>query len=154
MMFIDYAPSDDPLIPCEMRLWHGESVTVFVHPREWKKVSMIRLVPMVISSCGVTFTSQVMECSEHFRIAMVDSVTPRDFDVPTHGDYAAEARIDWPLAIPDLLRSGLDASPELLAAWKSLSCDEMRTHIKFILRAHRPGVIAERQLAVLHSLSA
>jgi hypothetical protein len=104
---------------------------------------------MVLSSCGITFICVVVDAGEHYRIGMVKSVSPRDFGLPTHGDYAATARIDWPEAIPELLRMGLDNSPDLLAAWRSLSCQEMRTHISFIRRACRPGVIAERQLAVL-----
>jgi len=153
-MLIDYAPADDPVIPCEVRLWEARSVIVFVHPREWKKVSINMGVPMVISSCGITFTCLVASCGEHFRIGHVESVSPKDFGVPMHGDYSGTARIDWPSAIPDLLRSGLDNSSPLLTAWKSLSSQEMRTHLSFILRARRPGVIAERQLALLRSLSA
>jgi len=152
-MSIDYAPSDDTIIPCEVRLWQARSVTVFVHPREWKKVSIIMGVPMVVSSCGITFTCMVADCGEHYRMGMVDSVSPQDFGVPTHGDYPATARIDWPSAIPDLLRSGLEGSPQLLSTWRSLSSAEMRSHLAYILRARRAGVIVERQLAVLRSLS-
>ena len=108
---------------------------------------------MVISSCGLIFTSVVMDAQEHFRIGMVDSVRPQDFGVPTHGDYPGTARIDWPAAMPELVRMGLDNSTDLLAAWRSLSCQEMRTHISFTRRASRPGVIAERQLAILRSLA-
>ena len=148
-MCTDYAPADDPVIQCEVRLWEGKSVTVFVHPREWKRVAINLGVPMVISSCGITFTCMVANAGEHFRLGMVESVTPQDFGVATHGDYAATARIDWAAAIPELLRMGLDGSPHLLAAWRSLSCQEMRAHISYVFRARRPGVVAERQLAIL-----
>jgi len=152
-MCTDYAPSDDPVIQCDVRLWQGESVTVFIHPREWKRVVMNLGVPMVISSCGITFPCLVGNPGEHYSVGMVEIVRPQDFGVPTHGDYAGTARIDWPEAIPELLRMGLDGSPDLLAAWRSLSCQQMRAHISYVRRARRPGVIAERQLAILRLLA-
>jgi len=108
---------------------------------------------MLVSSCGVTFSCRVESCGEHYRIGRPKTVTPSEFGVPVHGDYPGTARIDWETAIPDILQTGLEQAPELLGVWRSLSCQEMRAHLSQIFRAQRPGVIAERQFAVLRALS-
>ena len=136
-----------------MRLWQNESIVVFVHPREWKKISIIRWVPVVVTSRGVTFTCQLGNGGEFYSCSASIDLNPKVFGVPTHGDYPATARIDWPSATPDLLRTGLDSDPKLLASWKSLSSSEVRSRLAFILRARRTDVIEKRQLAMLRSIS-
>lgn len=151
-MHFDFSPADDPEIPCEVRLWEGRSVTVFVHPRYWKSISIWKGVPLVVSSCGQTFSCVIANVGEPYRMSLSIDLSPSVFGVPTPGDFPGSARIDWPLAIPDLLRTGLEGSPELMDAWKSLSCGEMRSRLSHILLARRPGVIAERELLLLRQL--
>lgn len=150
----NFAPSDDPEVYCEVRLWEGKTVVVFVHPRVWSSVSMYSGTPMLISCCGTEFRCVVECCQEHLRSGQPKDVTPADFDVYSlHADYDGTARIDWPTAIPDLVRSGLESSPSCLAQWQSLSCRQMREQISHILRARRPGVVLERQMQLPQQLS-
>lgn len=148
-----FAPQDDPTIPCKVRLWQGGSVHAFVHPRDWSKVSFGGICPMIVTCLGVTFPCQVMSGGEHYRSGWARDLDPTVFGVPTHGDYPATACIDWPAAIPDILRQGLEQSPTLHAAWRRLSCDQMRAHLARINRAQKPSTQTERQLAVLNALS-
>ena len=150
---MDFPPSDDPLIDCQVRLWKGESVCVFVHPREWKKVSITDGVPMSITCCGVTFHCRVSHIGEHYKIGMPKHVDPRVFGVPTHGDYPATARIDWADALPAILKSSLESSEGLDFAWRSLPCEEMRSRLSHVFRARTPGTVLEREFQLLRKLS-
>ena len=148
----NFAPEDDPVIPCEVRLWYGKDIVVFVHPSEWKKVSITGGTPMVVSFHDVTFPCRISGGAEFYSFGTPKTVVPSDFGVPTHGDYPATARIDWPLAIPDILRTGLEQTSELAAGWQSLPCQEIRKQLSTIFRARRPDEIANRQLALLRQL--
>jgi hypothetical protein len=148
------APRDDPKIACRVRLWHGESVTVCVHPREWKCVAITGGTRMLVSCCGLVFPSEIRNCGEHYRYGRPSGVRPLDFGVPTHGDYEATARIDWELAIPDVLREGLERWADALETWQSLSCEQMRKELSFVFRAQSAGTTTERQLTLLNRLKA
>ena len=153
MMPIDVSPTDDPEIPCEMRLWTGTHIVVFVHPRKWKQVAIVDGTPMFVTSCGKTFRCRIRNVGEHHRSGSPEDIHATDFGVHAHADYPATARIDWLLAVPELFKQGLEDSAELTQVWRSLSSDEMRAHLSHIFRARRPGVMAERQFALLRRLS-
>jgi hypothetical protein len=150
---MDLSPIDDPVVQCEVRLWFDQRVTVFVNPRNWRQISITGRMPLLISSCGVTFSCVVASCGEHHRSGSPKDIGSDDFGVETLGDYPGLARIDWPAALPDLLLARLEESPELLATWQTLSCQEMRTRLSFVLRARNPGTVAARQLALLRRLT-
>lgn len=152
-MLRDFFPISDPSIPCEVRLWQHETVVVFVHPRDWKTVSIVGGVSMIIVSCGTTFPCKIFSGGEYFKIGLPKQIHPEQFDVYGHGDYPGIARVDWPTAIPDLLKQKLLESDQLLESWRTLTHVEMRTQLSFINRARNTNSITERQLVVVSKLS-
>jgi hypothetical protein len=147
------APTDDVVIPCEVRLWEERSVTVFVHPREWARVSLWGGVPMWVTCHGVDFACEVFSGGEFYRSGNPKDLHPRDFDLPGHGDYAAQARIDWDEAIPDLVLAGIRSDPKLAERWKLLPLDEMRSRLNYVLRANKASSRTERSLNLLAELA-
>ncbi len=107
---------------------------------------------MVVSCHAVEFPCVISSWGEFYRSGRPDSVKPSDFGVPVHGDYPATARIDWHEAIPDVLRAGLESSADSSIVWNSLSSQEMRKYLSFILRARKQSIVLERQLEVLRQI--
>ena len=147
-----FAPVDDVAIECEVRLWQGESIHVFVHPREWAKISLYGGVPLSVTCHGVDFHCFVMSCGEFYRSGTPSDVVPSDFDLPGHGDYPATARIDWEKAIPAMVVSGFEKDQALVKGWKSLPLSEMRTRLSRVLRAQKSSTHIERSLELLRDL--
>jgi len=146
------APHDDVVIPCEVRLWESRSVTVFVHPREWFKVSLRDGVPMRVRCHGVEFACEIWSFGEFYRSGTPKGVIPADFGLPGHGDYEAEAWIDWDEAISELVAAGLTRDPKIAERWRSLPLEEARRRLNEVLRARKPSVRAERSLKLLADL--
>lgn len=153
MPWSNLEPADDPTIPCEVRLWRAAQVYVFIHPRDWKKVSVVGGTWMWITCEEARFTCRVASVGEHFRLGEPKDISPHAFGVPTHGDYPATASINWAATIPDLVKAALDDSAELCDAWAALSCEEMRSSLSHIFRARNLGAIADRQLALIRKMS-
>lgn len=149
----ELAPSDDPEISCEVRLWKGEKVLVFVFPKEWKEISITGGTPVIVTCNGVSFNCRVKNCGEHFRLGLPKSVKPSDFQLPTHGDYPATARIDWISAMPEAVMVELSHSRKLQVAWLKLSSAEMRARLSHIYRARTEHAIKSREVEVLKDLS-
>ena len=148
----DFAPSDDRSVECFVNFW-GHHVTVTIHPTDWKQVSIRGKLPMIIAAADEVFSCSVRNAGEHYRQGTPDSMQRKDFKVPTDRGYAGWARIDWAQYLPELLLSRLEEDPALLTAWKSLTFDEMRQRLSFILRARTTGAIADRQLSFLKELA-
>lgn len=104
---------------------------------------------------SVSWSRILLRSGERWRVLPFGHAQRREsrrLRPPGHGDYEAEASIDWDEAIPDLVAAGLTRDPKLAERWRSLPLVEARRRLNEVLRARKPSVRAERSLKLLADL--
>lgn len=108
---------------------------------------------MRVRCSGLEFGCLVANAGEFYRLAMPKDISPTAFNVPGHGDYAAEAWIDWDEAIPEPIATGLRRDPSLAEKWRARPLTEIRRCLNRVLRAQKLSQRVERSLRLLAELT-
>lgn len=147
------APADDPVVIAEIRFWTRDSAPiVFVRPDEYRKITVWGGVECWGNYLGTAFEVDLGPSGEFHRIGMMHGKRLVDFPGAVVGDFPVKIRVDWARALPEELLTALRFSPPHLAAWRALSCPEMREQLTHIRRARRPAVRTDRTLALVDRL--
>jgi hypothetical protein len=151
-------PDSDPTVKCFLRVWLCKwtgkiSYHVFMHPEEWRGISLWYGTPMHIRCGQFKFPSLVAGGGEYFSWGLVESPEEVGFDLVS-GDHDPVARVDWDAALPELVRDELMRDEQLLAAWKRQPVETIREQINVVRRARKASVQMDRQLALIAELRA
>ncbi|MBI5705614.1 MAG: hypothetical protein HZC36_01340 [Armatimonadetes bacterium] len=146
------APKDDPEIPCILGMWFDNRASVYIHPEQWKLVSIRGGVPLRVRCEGQSMTCVAYHMGEHYKVATIDNETSQALGL-SPGDYDATARIDWEQAIPEVLRDSLQESERARKRWCSMPVAEIRRMLSSIRAARKPSTSLERQLAAIREIN-
>ena len=147
-----FAPIDDEPIECQVRLWQGRSVIVFVHPKYRCRCGLFDGTPLRVRLAGREFQVVIMWGGEFYASSRPNDIKPSLFDLDDHGDYDALASVDWELAIPDQIYEALVSESELAAVWEGQTCATIREWLNSIARARKPSSRMERELRLIGKL--
>jgi hypothetical protein len=153
-MAVLFAPIDDEPIECRVSLWQGKSVHVFVHPRYRSRIGLFDGIPLIVNLAGRSFDVNVGWGGDFYASGAPAEIKPSYFDLDDHGEYEAEAWVDWDTALPDQVYEALRRDPGLADVWRSQTCATIRDWLNTIARARKPSSRMERELQLVGKLRA
>ena len=153
-MAVLFGPIDDEPIECQVRLWQGASVTVFVHPKYRKQFGLFDGTPLNVELAGRRFDCVIMWGGEFYASGSPRDIKPSYFDLDDHGDYDTFATVDWDAALPDQVFEALKRDPGLADVWCTQTSTTIREWLNVIARARKPSSRMERELQLIGKIRA
>ena len=153
-MAVLFGPIDDEPIDCQVRLWQGSSVHVFVHPKYRKFCGLFDGTPLQVELAGRQFECTLRWGGEFYASGQPNDIKPSFFGLDDHGDYDAMASVDWDAALPDQVFEALKRDPGLADVWRTQTCSVIRDWLNVIARARKASSRMERELQLIGKLRA